>query len=93
MFNELPMQLRPNFSGLTEDQFKVYQDFSKLSFKSKYDQVPMGNTGLQSEGQNDVNKQKPPAQYDFGLDSIIGRLMEDKPLSSVTRSLLTIKIN
>ena len=35
--NELPAALRPNPNGLTEDQFKVYKDFSKLSYKSKFD--------------------------------------------------------
>ena len=36
---ELPAQLRPNINGLTKDQFKVYKDFSKLSYKSKFDHV------------------------------------------------------
>mmetsp|Transcript_18356 Transcript_18356/g.24556 ORF Transcript_18356/g.24556 Transcript_18356/m.24556 type:complete len:81 (+) Transcript_18356:1232-1474(+) len=53
----------------------------------------MGNTSGQGEGLNDSQKQRPPAQYDFGLESLIGRLMEDKPLDSVARSLMTLKIN
>lgn len=41
--NELPVQLRPNPNGLTEDQFKVYKDFAKLNYKSKFDQVNIGS--------------------------------------------------
>lgn len=39
-----------------------------------------------------TNKQKPPAQYEFSLEALIARLLSDKPLDSVTRSLLTIKM-
>ena len=35
---ELPTQLQPNKGGLTEDQYKVYSDFAKLSSKTKLDQ-------------------------------------------------------
>lgn len=30
-FNELPVQLRPNQTGLTGAQFQVYKDFNKLN--------------------------------------------------------------
>ena len=50
---DLPVQLRPQLKGLSDDQLKVYQDFSKLSFKSKFDQVSMnmlpGQEGAESE--------------------------------------------
>ena len=50
---DLPAQLRPQLKGLSEDQLKVYRDFSKLNFKSKFDQVPMnmlpGQEGADSE--------------------------------------------
>lgn len=40
--------------GLSEDQLKVYKDFAKLSFKSKFDQVSMnmmpGQDGNENEG-------------------------------------------
>jgi len=94
LFNQLPIQLRPNINGLTEDQFQVYKDFSKLSYKSKFDQVPIGGNGNSSgDTITSEQKQKTPAQYDFGLDALIGRLLEEKPLNSVTRSLVTIKID
>ena len=94
MFNQLPVQLRPNINGLTEDQFQVYKDFSKLSYKSKYDQIPIGgNAGSGDSAASDLQKSKTPAQYEFGLDSLINRLSENKPLGSVTRSLLTIKMD
>ncbi len=35
--SDLPQALRPNPNGLTDDQFKVYKDFSKLNYKSKFD--------------------------------------------------------
>ena len=34
---DLPTQLQPNKGGLTEDQYKVYSDFAKLSSKTKLD--------------------------------------------------------
>ena len=37
MVSDLPQALRPNPNGLTDDQFKVYKDFSKLNYKSKFD--------------------------------------------------------
>lgn len=30
-FSELPPQLKPNPNGLTDQQFKVYEDFQKLN--------------------------------------------------------------
>lgn len=38
-------------------------------------------------------KQRPPAKYDFSVDSIIQRLLEDRPLDSVSRSLMTLKLD
>ena len=98
MLNELPLQLRPNTSGLSEDQFKVYKDFSKLSYKSKFDQLPLPGAMQQTESVADnatsaVPKQRPPAHYDFSLDALIGQLLDEKPLDSVTRSLMTIKMD
>ena len=62
MFNQLPVQLRPNINGLTEDQFQVYKDFSKLSYKSKYDQIPIGgNAGSGDSAASDLQKSKTPA--------------------------------
>ena len=37
-------------------------------------------------------KKTPPASYDLELESLINRLQENKPMGSVTRSLITIKM-
>ena len=72
MFNQLPVQLRPNMNGLTDDQFQVYKDFSKLSYKSKFDQVPIGNCSLQAETTaTSVVQAKTPAQYEFSLTTTL----------------------
>lgn len=92
---DLPQQLKPNTNGLTEDQFRVYTDFSKLNFKSKFDQINIDSAINETGGEQakqDV-KQMSPAKYDFTIESILGRLTEEKPLDSVTRSLMTIKLN
>ena len=34
-FTELPPQLKPNQSGLTDAQFQVYEDFARLNISSK----------------------------------------------------------
>ena len=53
--SDLPQALRPNPNGLTDDQFKVYKDFSKLNYKSKFDQVPMGGCLNQHEMEQQVS--------------------------------------
>ena len=52
--NDLPAPLRPSASGLTEDQFRVYKDFSKLSYKSKFDSVGLKD-GEGAEGDGSEN--------------------------------------
>ena len=89
-------------NGLTEDQLKVYKDFSKLSYKSKFDQVSPNGTqdgtafsnadSSQQQNQSMNQKQPAPAQYDFSNDAVLNRLNNDKPLDSVPRSLMTIKL-
>ena len=52
--NDLPAPLRPSAGGLTEDQFRVYKDFSKLSYKSKFDAVG-SRDGEGAEGDGSEN--------------------------------------
>ena len=97
---ELPAQLQPNKGGLTEDQYKVYSDFAKLSNKTKLDQptlnsfppVPpvdqFGNTQEQSQ----QSAHQEPAIYEFTLDSILARIEQKNELDSVSRSLMTMKL-
>jgi hypothetical protein len=43
-FQELPAQLQPNQTGLTQAQFQVYQDFQRLG-QPQRDAEPTGQPG------------------------------------------------
>ena len=96
--------MQPYKTGLSVDQYKVYNDFAKLNSKAhKLDTTPFQNA-TNSEmsmqfGENASDPRQPlaqakqePAIYEFTLDSILARIEKKGALDSVSRSLMTLKL-
>ncbi len=80
--SELPAQLKPNPNGLTEAQFQVYEDFSRLNTIQKPRDPATDNRGASATAEVSISD----------IDSILKQLDRQQSLDDVLKYQLTQKL-
>jgi CCR4-NOT transcription complex subunit 1 len=90
--DELPAQLQPNLNGLTDAQYRVYNDFNKLGRNNGFAHFHSGSELPEDREPQDGHNESPQsrqATYDSSFEGIVARILNEKGLNAVSRALLT----